>query len=457
VNLKPVQFRADDLGTPQQGPLGTSGRRSLGWGFAALRALAALGLMGAVGALGVPSVFPEGRHLEGRPGATKAALVRAALRGSPAGVAIPGVGSDREPARHVAAPASAQLTDWRNPPLLTPALICTSTNESAWTSVSGLCHMLMYYGLGKTDLPGFPTGRSLLRPLIDEQTAIKVFGESPFIRTRNGIRYTLFNGPLFHSKVGEAHRDQCLATFAELHLPLNTPVRLKAGAYCIGDLLSEAVANFDLDEREPAWTAMALTRYLPPRKEWVDRFGEGTTFSKLVQHLLHVDPNRQSCGGTHLLEALGLIAKADQRCAILDEDTRQKLQSYLTRTFHEIVQRQQPDGGWNKRWCAAINNDDTGRMSPLEMRVLVTGHLVAILREIDVSRIIPRKTYERAAEWLERSLRSNNIHSGPSWICPVTHASVSIYEVEQPREGKRIHIAISTPHVAVWAADRRTR
>jgi hypothetical protein len=317
----------------------------------------------------------------------------------------------------------------RSSATITPALICTGTNLKTWSSVSGLCHLMMFYGFGKTDLPDFPSGDSMFRALTDEEVAIRTFGKSPFIKTRNGLRYFLSKDPIFNADVGEAHRDQCLATFAELKLPLETPIQLKSGKYTIADLLSEALANFDLDEKEPAWTAIAFVTYLPPRKDWVNRFQERTTFSRLVQSLLRVNLDGQSCAGTHILEALGLIAKADSLHPILDTRAREVLHGFLISKLREVVERQQPDGSWNHAWCSAIKNDDSGSTPALEFQMLVTGHLVGILREVDSSGIVPRSSYERAADWLQIALRSTDVPKSAAWLCPVTHAAVAIREV----------------------------
>jgi hypothetical protein len=289
----------------------------------------------------------------------------------------------------------------------------------------------MFYHLGPTDLPDFKSGAAMLTVLTDEDRAIKAFGQSPFVRTRTGLRYFLSEDPEFQVSVGEVHRDQCLATFAELGIPLTTPIHLKdneSKTYSVADLLSEAIATFDLHEREPAWTAIALTTYLPPKKQWVNRFEEKTTFSELACRLMQEDLNTQSCAGTHVLEALGLIAIADQKYSLLDESTRVDVNAYLAKMLHEVAERQQPDGGWNKQWCALIKNDNTGSMSALEYRVLVTGHLVGILHEVDQAKTIKHATYARADDWLRYALNSPKIPGKGWWLCPFTHGAVSIRE-----------------------------
>ena len=89
--------------------------------------------------------------------------------------------------------------------------------------------------------------------------------------TRHGLRYCLYDDPVFHSKVGEVHRDQVLATFAALNLPLNTPMSAGSRTFSINDLLSECEANFDINEKEPAWTATRKTDFRRASKNFTRR------------------------------------------------------------------------------------------------------------------------------------------------------------------------------------------
>jgi hypothetical protein len=314
------------------------------------------------------------------------------------------------------------------PALPTLARICTPENVKGWKSVSGFCHLLLYYGRGPMDLVSFPSGDLLVKALTEEQTAIETFGKSPFTVTQNGLRYFLFDDPVFHTDIGEAHRDQCLATFAGLDLPLATGIHLKSRAYSIADLLSESVASFSFDQMEIAWSAMAYARYLPPQTEWTNHLGERVTFSKLVHKLLQTDLNGQKCAGVHIFEALILIERADRHHSILDDKTRQQLGSYLTTTVHEIVQRQQGDGSWSKRWCAALN-DNPEPMSPFQMSFLATGHLAETLNLLDGQRRPPQSVYVRAAKWLQESMNSPEIQPNGFWVCPFTHAALGAREI----------------------------
>src|SRR5258708_8673937 len=128
---------------------------------------------------------------------------------------------------------------------------------------------------------------------------------------------------------------------------------------------------------------MAYAKYLPPKRDWTNRFGEQASFSSLVQHLLHLNLNTQSCAGTHIFQALVTIDNADRRYSILDNDVRNQLDSYITITLQQVVRKQQSDGSWAKQWCDSINNDYTGPMTSFQYAVLVTGHLTEVLNILD--------------------------------------------------------------------------
>src|ERR1043165_8992795 len=88
------------------------------------------------------------------------------------------------------------------------AKISRVDGKDGMKSISGCCHILLFYGLGGTDLPHFSSGNDALRALTDDERAISIFGKSPFVVTRNGLRYFLSEDPIFHSDVGESHQDR---------------------------------------------------------------------------------------------------------------------------------------------------------------------------------------------------------------------------------------------------------
>ncbi|HYG24876.1 MAG TPA: hypothetical protein VEH04_19075 [Verrucomicrobiae bacterium] len=311
---------------------------------------------------------------------------------------------------------------------LTLAPICKAENRSAWMSVSGLCHILAFYGLGPTDLPGIASGKEIITLLTDEAAAAAAFGRSPFVKAGEGVRYALFDEASWEVAVGEAHRDQCLATFAALDLPLHTPVRLNSGARTLRDLLAESMAGFDLDRKEIAWSAMAFARYLPPLSSWTNRAGIGVSFSALANALMAIDLNSQKCAGVHVIEALLAIEAADAVHLILDPSTRNALRSRLNPTLRNAGERQRSDGMWGKSWCAGMN-DETEPMSPFQMSFLVTGHLLDLFARLDSDRRPDRASLERAARALTAAMRSTDVRPNGFWVCPYSHAARGVNAV----------------------------
>lgn len=301
-------------------------------------------------------------------------------------------------------------------------------------TISGLCHILLYYGTGKTDLDGFPSGSLALDILTDESKAIAVFGSTPMIRTRNGMRYFLAKDPLSSSSFGEAHRDQCLATFAVLNLPLSYTIRMRSESLSLQHILAESIANFGMEQGELTWTAQAYTKYLPPKKEWINRFGQSTSFSDLANKLLSSNLMEQSCGGTHVVGALVEIYAAHLRHEILDVKTAARVKSFLIFIVEEARERQLSDGTWNFQWCA--KNARTPLPS-IYQQLLVTGHLLEVLLRIREVLPVPREPLVRAAEALPPLLEAPELEGAVSMLCPFTHASRAVTAVHNEKALER--------------------
>jgi hypothetical protein len=301
--------------------------------------------------------------------------------------------------------------------------------SDATATPSSICHILHFYGLGATDLPGISTGREALGFLLDENIAKEKFGQSPLIVTRYGIRYNVSGDLVPNHKHGEAHKDQCLATFATLQLPLETPVSVNSRQFSIRDLLADSFATFSIDQSELTWTAIAFSGYLPPQTRWIDRFGKTTTFSQLAIRLLSLNPNTQSCAGTHLLHSLAVVHRTNARTKILDSRTQELVGERLSDLFNQISKSQMPDGGWNRRWNRDITHT-SAESSPL-VRVAVTSHLLeaAILFD-SPGRYLTTESRNNALKCLEVELSALPQTIDPRWLCPYTH---SIYALRHFR------------------------
>lgn len=299
-----------------------------------------------------------------------------------------------------------------------PTLKAVYPSDSS-PSLAGACHILLFYGFGDTDIFPFASGNEVLKALTHETRATQIFGESPFVVTRHGIRYLLSSEPLSSRGTGEAHRDQCLATYAALGLSRSTPIMLRGKEYSINDLISESQASFSLEQHEIEWSVLAYTNYLPPLKAWENRFGERITFSAIVEELLGRDLNKHSCGGTHILDALIQIDEADRIHNLLEVGTRKKLVFFINRIIEQIASSQEDDGSFPSRWCSSIQGASP---KTLISDLLISGHILEAFSPDKTMRELPPDTSRRALLWIDSTVRSNSYTPTRALICPFTHA-----------------------------------
>lgn len=290
-------------------------------------------------------------------------------------------------------------------------------------TISRLLHVLQLNGIGDTGLKVPASGLEGLRILTNEQRAIGVFGQSPFIRTRNGLRYKVDGVSLDDGVgIGESHRDQCLATFGLLALTRNYPIFLKSEKCSIQDLIHESVANFSFDQNEIAWTAIAYAHYLPPARQWTDRFGRTTTFSELLQHLMDLGFAGQSCGGTHVLQAVIAIIEADYRSGILNRKTRLAGHKFLENAMGQALLNQGDDGSWNLNWYRGRplgTAADADAALKNKYKIVVTGHMLESMHSL---RDPPLRAISRSTRWLIGSLQQSKSKEFRIETCPLTHA-----------------------------------
>ncbi|MFN9721333.1 MAG: hypothetical protein ACK58L_21755 [Planctomycetota bacterium] len=71
------------------------------------------------------------------------------------------------------------------------------------------------------------------------------------------------------------HHDHTLAALTEAGLPLDAPVFTTRRSLHVRDVLSEALRDFRLDERETEWSAMSFALWLAPQQTRAWHNGEG--------------------------------------------------------------------------------------------------------------------------------------------------------------------------------------
>jgi len=299
-------------------------------------------------------------------------------------------------------------------------------------SVSSLLHMLMLFGLGETGLPKPATGAEALRILTDENLGRAYFGESPLIRTRNGLRYRchLLDPPTAVDSA-ESHRDQCLATFAQLGLSLDEVVRLESGSYSLRDFLSESIANFTFEQGEMPWTAVAYSHYVAPTESWTDRFGRTTTFSELLLHLMEVKPESQSCAGFHVIQAILEIVNADSKYGILTPSSRVTGRKYVSEVLSALYRNQEAHGSWNFEWQRPVGVPLKARPTLLS-KLVATGHSLEVFHEL--LQVPHTQPIVRSTKWMMDTLPRLDCKGNEVSVCALTHALKGVKQSSTNRD-----------------------
>ena len=316
------------------------------------------------------------------------------------------------------------------------------------TSSSFCLHWLRLHGAearlpGHEGLPGKgPPGHEtdddrikILRLLCDSDAGQSFFGSPTLERTRHGVRFpTALRFPLNKDPAQESHRDQCLAALAELGLPLSWPLRLGRETFTLRDVLSDSIAEFHLGQAEISWTTVAYALYLPPEREWRNRYDERTTFDDLLGELLGRPLERASCGGTHLFQALAVLARADAARPVLGDDARHQLWERLRTLVDLAVRGQEPDGSWRSDWHALLGTDSVRRPTDADpsaaiSRLVATGHLAEFLLYLPSELRPPDDCPRRAGLWLQAQLRAASAEVLKRDFCPYTHAVCALKQL----------------------------
>ncbi|MGH7137080.1 MAG: hypothetical protein ACREHD_15170, partial [Pirellulales bacterium] len=186
-----------------------------------------------------------------------------------------------------------------------------------------------------------------------------------------------------------------------------------------------------------------------------NRFGEAFDFDKVACALVAKPLDQYSCGGTHGLYALAVIAQVDEATACLSGDVRQLVHDYLRALADFVGRSQQSDGSFDTEWyfdaaaCswyekataeARAHLSTVGLVAPAEPRsarrgeslapherplsqkVLVTGHHLEWLFLRAAYDQPADSTIRAALKFLHASLRRADESEIRANYCPYSHA-----------------------------------
>jgi hypothetical protein len=297
-------------------------------------------------------------------------------------------------------------------------------------------HLLRVHGLEERLERGrFSRGRDIVALLTDDRAGAACLGGEPLIPTYTGARFPTKGSREKGSNKPwlETHRDQTLAAFGELGLPLSLRLTVAGKASTLRDVLRDSIAEFHLGQDEIVWTAMAYALYLPPTRDWINRYGEPYSFDQLVIEMLNRSLNSVSCGGTHLLYALSLLERCDREVPVLSAPVRERLGQYLERCVAVLQRTQRADGSWAQDWNRELlpPSDRLG-LWPVDTagsRMLITSHLGEWLLYLRDGLRPPDDTLNRVGVWLAKALRGATEGDQEREVCPYSHAVCTLRQV----------------------------
>ncbi len=309
-------------------------------------------------------------------------------------------------------------------------------------STSYLLHLLRVHGLnGRFEDKRFSSGEEILRTLTVASSGKDYWENAPLVQTLFGWRFPTggYEGVRRDLSL-ELHRDQTIAALAELGLPLSHPLHGISGSGTVRDVLADSLANFHLDQQELAWTALAYSLYLPPTRSWTNRYGEPFCFDDLASTIVERRLDAESCGGTHLLYSLTVLARVDQQVAVLSAPVRERLWSWLRRAVDVAVATQEPDGTWHSGWSYAllptIAPEGWSYMDVKANRVIMTGHIVEWMLYLPEALQVRPHTLKQAGRWLKKELLEAPQAQKERHFCPYSHAACVLRQMAFVSEEK---------------------
>jgi hypothetical protein len=273
--------------------------------------------------------------------------------------------------------------------------------------------------------------------LSDDALGLDAFGERALVATRYGARFPTAPHDLrYRTAADESHRDQCLACFAELGVPLSHALTIEGSDRSLRDVLADSIATFDPSQRELEWTAIAYAFYVPPRVEWTNRFGQEFSFDDLSLSLMARPLERRSCGGAHCLQALSDILKADAEHAVLSQAVRDKARRFVEGALCRMLVAQGPDGSWDFQWAQGLVRDSSpagwSREPNAESVLLATGHVAELMIRLPADFRLRDSAFERAIEWIRPRIAGLDREGYFAAHCPWTHAIAAVVASGSP-------------------------
>jgi hypothetical protein len=242
------------------------------------------------------------------------------------------------------------------------------------------------------------------------------------VATRNGVIFLPADRK--SGRTGEPHRDKTLSVLGRIGTPSSQVIHIGGEDHTIGDVVRGAQINFGWDQ-ELAFTAVALTYYLPPARQWTNKYGQEVDFDALCNRICRYPLGEGACYGTHNLFALAAMVAADRQYRILSAESAVQARRTLREASVLLAASQSSRGSWSESWHqgkSAVQPAATGGI----------GELVATSHTLEWIAIAPEEVefdsaaIGRAIKYLvDRSLTDSDVDIDKNYS-PYTHVGTAL-------------------------------
>ncbi|MBX9789462.1 MAG: hypothetical protein K2Y37_11150 [Pirellulales bacterium] len=225
-----------------------------------------------------------------------------------------------------------------------------------------------------------------------------------------------------HVATGSVHVDDLLATLGEIGMPLDAHLETREGTMTVRQLLTRAMRRFHYSQAEYEWSAISYARYVFPTLSWRNDHGQKIDVDGLIDELVRRPLRQGVCAGTHRVEALVVLLRADDQARVLKPAERRRIIEHLRRVADLLTASQHAQGYWSKNWpegAASLTEENP----PLADRILATGHHLEWLALAPPEVQPPRESIVRAAQWLVRAMQEVDDRSLDIEYGPFSHAA----------------------------------
>lgn len=287
--------------------------------------------------------------------------------------------------------------------------------------VPDLLHWVRIYGCKNNAQFQPQKAEEVISLLTDDKKIESRFGQSGVIvKTDMGIRYlSRLSNLNLKQQSRPAHPGQAVAILGEIGTPANAPLYCESKCFAVRDAIIDSIRSIQVRDsrlQEPEWPTQVIAHYLESPR-WKNRWNENVKLEDWVEFLLQRNLATYCCGGTHLLQALAFMLKADEQSGFLTRGVVDRMRNVCGEYSTMLESTQHDDGTWRDDWTKTVEIKGSGPMD-----VHMTGHILEGQLYLPTDLRISTKSASVALRSLARKFLTSDSQTIWNNFCPYSHA-----------------------------------